>query len=183
MITIAEAAQPTQGWGGPAAILTAAAVCGAIAWGTTWVRDKIGNPSPRRGEDRGVSDPAQVRAVSGSDDTDPDTSRRGVGAMLAHIGGTPWLRVRQVLRTGSTAGWDDHLVDDEPEPSPEGLVDADEPAEMTVEEYVHQCDDASVPYTAMVREIRRTWQVSESTAKRAIRQAREAREHAEQAAA
>jgi hypothetical protein len=94
--------------------------------------------------------------------------------MLAHIGGTPWLRVRQVLRTGSTAGWDEHLVDeqdDEPEPD-------DEPGteQMTIEEFVLDADHRQMPYSTIVRTLVRDWQISESTAKRAIRQARAGRQ-------
>ncbi|OKI47245.1 hypothetical protein A6A27_10375 [Micromonospora sp. CB01531] len=151
MFTLA-AAEPSRGWGGPVALLIAAVVFVAFATlHDVWMRR--GLPSPTEGDDTDGGDTSQVSSVSDTDDTDRDTSWWG---RIAEVGGR---RVR---------------VDQEPRDEALDLDLEDEKPE-SLEEAVDRMDRQGVPYVEIVRRVMADYQVSESTAKRRIRDSREAR--------
>ncbi|OKI52842.1 hypothetical protein [Micromonospora sp. CB01531] len=153
MFTLAAAQEPHRGWGGPVALLIAVAVFITIATlHDVWMRR--GLPSPTEGDDTEDGVTAQVSKVSDTDDTDRDTN--WWGRIVEHGG-------RRVRVDGPPR---DEALDLE--------LDDEEPAE-TLEEAVDRMDRQGVPYAEIVRRVMADHQVSESTAKRAIRRSREAR--------
>ncbi|GAB3817594.1 hypothetical protein GCM10027605_68550 [Micromonospora zhanjiangensis] len=111
---------------------------------------------PRRGGDnrRGVN--PQLSEVSDTDDTTADTPWWG---RIVERGGR---RVRVV--PGAV-----------PERDPELDWDLEEGDTETLEEAVDRMDQDGVPYAEIVRRVMADYEVSESTAKRRIRESRQAR--------
>ena len=154
MFTNLAAAEPHRGWGGPVAILAAVAVF--ITYATlldAWQRRR-GLPSPTGEGDTDTGVNAQVGAVSDTDDTTGDTNWWG---RIVERGGR---RVR---------------VDGEPRDEALDLdLDGDDEPE-SLEDAVDRMDRQGVAYAEIVRRVMAAYRVSESTAKRRIRDSREAR--------
>lgn len=161
-ITLAAAAEPTRGWGGPIAlaVVTTLWLVGANLH-ERWMRT---HPSPTPGEEPGVSDTPQARAGADTDDTDRDTdSDTGWWGRIVEVGGQ---RVRATRR---------------PEPAVEDDEDDEDQAdEETIEDVIDDLDRRGVPYVEMVPQLMSRYRISDSTAKRRIRAARESREEREQ---
>ncbi|MER7164479.1 hypothetical protein ABT336_00150 [Micromonospora sp. NPDC000207] len=147
-MTIA-AAEASRGWGGPAALGIALAAF-LIVMGIVEHRKASGALSPNEGDTPGVRVNRQVSEVSDTDDTEPDT---GWWGRIATVGGR---RVRVV---------DEDLDND--------VDEDDEP--LTIEETIEELLDRDVPYARIVEQVMDEHEVSESTAKRRIRDTRAAR--------
>lgn len=162
MLTIA-AEEMHRGWGGPIAILIAVAIFIAIATVHDHFKESQ-DPSPTGKGGRGVRVNSQVTEVSDTDDTDSDT---GWWGRIVDRDGRRWRQVAHVVRTGASlpAEGIDLALDEE----------EDEEADETLEEYVDRLDRAGVGYAEIVREAMDEYRVSEATAKRRIREARESR--------
>lgn len=155
MFTLAATQEPARGWGGPVAILIAVAIFIAFAaLHYTW-QERRGLPSPTEEDapDTGVN--SQVSVVSDTDDTGRDTSW--------------WGRI--VERDGRRVRIDERAPRDE---ELDLALEEDEQAE-TLEEAVDRMDRQGIAYAEIVRTVMATYRVSESTAKRRIRDSREAR--------
>ncbi|MGJ3228932.1 hypothetical protein ACQEUV_26785 [Micromonospora aurantiaca (nom. illeg.)] len=120
----------------------------------TWMRSR-GLPSPDEDDttDTGVN--PQVTPGSDTDDTADDTSLWG---RIVNRGGR---RVRVYTEPARDAEVDVDLEDDE--------------EFETLEEAVDRMDRQGVPYAEIVRRVMVAYQVSESTAKRRIRDSRKVR--------
>lgn len=151
MFTLA-AQEPQRGWGGPVALLIAVAAFIALATlHDAWMRRR-GLPSPTEGDDPDDGVNPQVGSVSDTSDTAGDP---GWWGRIVERGG------RRVRVAAPPADDDvDLALDDEPE---------------TLEEAVARLDAEGVPYAEIVRRVMADFRVSESTAKRRIRDSREAR--------
>ncbi|MEW2442769.1 hypothetical protein [Micromonospora marina] len=153
MFTLAEAAEPQRGWGGPIALLVGVAAFLAFAGLHYWWQERKGLPSPTDDDDTDLGVNEQVSAVSDTDDTDRDTNPWG---RIVNRGGR---RVR-VYDTGRDGELDLDLTELNPE---------------TPEEAADRMDREGVPYMEIVRTVMADYRVSESSAKRAIRDSRRAR--------
>jgi hypothetical protein len=183
-LAVAAAADQEMGWGGPVAILIAFALfAGFVA-----MHRKITNPSPtppggadttalEQGHDgdttpdRGADTTRDTRfprrdTTSPGTDTDADTTWYGP---IVTLGGRRFRQVAHIVRTG-----------DSPPPEPEPADDLGDMVELvadpppaTVEEWLARADAADMPYSDMVRGAIREYGVSDSTAKRRIREMRE----------
>jgi len=172
----AAAAEQDRGWGGPVAILIAVGVFFAYTQFREWWqgRREIENPSPTPPGDGVTDEDPQVEdGVTGDDTNDgasDDTSWWGQRTRLAD-GSILVRRAAAVFRTGSSRLPED---DEQPaelvEPEPEGL---DEVRGEKRAEFADRLVASPVRYTDAVLAIRHTYQVSESTAKKAIAAARE----------
>lgn len=154
LLAAAEAA--TRGWGGPFALLAAGVAFWAGVEARAWIRAKIDNhsPTPPTRPDTGVS--SQVRSVSDTDDTDGDTDHWA--GRIVEAGGRRVRQFGHIWRTGDSL--------------PDGDIDDDREPEG-IEEFVSRLDSAGgMTYTQIVRAAMDTYQVSEATAKRAIRRSR-----------
>ncbi|MEU5950527.1 hypothetical protein ABZ793_34000 [Micromonospora sp. NPDC047465] len=158
-ITLAAAEEPSRGWGGPIALGLVLAVYIAGATLHDWWMRTRGVPSPTEGDAPGVSVNAQVSAVSDTDDTDRDTGWWGRLVTL------PDGR-RARTNVPATAIADEELDLD---------LDAAEDEEETIEDVIDRLDFRGVPYVEIVATVMGQFRVSESTAKRRIRDARAAR--------
>jgi hypothetical protein len=159
---LAAAEEPTRGWGGPIAL--------AVAVGTWYVFISVfhrvqearggrrTDPSPTPPAGRGVSDTTQVRAVSDTADTARDT---GWWGRIATVAGK---RVRVIEGTAEP-------VDEEVDVA----LDDDEDERETEEDVVDRLDRRGVQYHEIVSTLMADFRISESTAKRRIRDARAAR--------
>lgn len=153
MFILAAAAEPSRGWGGPVALLIVAAVyvTGATLHQSWMERRDL--PSPTEEDDPSVAVSPQVGVVSDTDDTN-DGSLRGP---IIERGGR---RVRVYYKEEGDGGEVDlDLGGDEPE---------------TLEEAVARLDRQGVAYAEIVRRVMADYGVSESTAKRRIRDVRAA---------
>lgn len=154
MITLAAQDAP-RGWGGPIALLVAAAIF--VAYATlldAWQRRREVH-SPTEGDAPGVRVTPQARSVSDTDDTEPDTGW--------------WGRI--VVRNGKrirASGPAVEVVDEE----------LDLALEETLEDAIARMEDEGVAYMEIVRQVMDEHRVSESTAKRAIREVRAERTQA-----
>ncbi|MCX5066885.1 hypothetical protein OOJ91_13620 [Micromonospora lupini] len=148
IMLIAASSEPDRGWGGPIALLVAGALF-LLFIGIQEYRD----PSPTEDEGSGVKVNSQVSSVPDTDDTGRDTGWFG---RIVERGGR---RVRVV----------DELVDDELDLD---LDDDEEPE--TIEAAVARLVDARQPYMEIVRHLMTVHRVSERTAKRRIREYRQA---------
>ncbi|RLK13341.1 hypothetical protein DER29_4359 [Micromonospora sp. M71_S20] len=155
---LAAAEEPSRGWGGPIALglVLAVYITGATLhdW---WLRTHEA-PSPTEEDDPGVSDPAQVSAVSDTDDTDRDTGGWW-GRLITLPDG------RRVRSTAPTAP-----VDEELDLDLDGDQDKEEPA--TIEDVIGTMLDRGHQYAEIVRHVMEEFEVSEATAKRRIRDVR-----------
>lgn len=152
--------EPSRGWGGPLAILIAVAVFVAIATvhhNITEARARRPHSPAGRGA-RVVGVKPLVSSVSDTSDTDADT---GWWGRIVELGGH---RVRQIEDGHQPADDDIDLA-----------LDGGDESE-TLEEFIARADDAGVPYAEIVRDAVRAFRVSESTAKRRIRDVRADRE-------
>ncbi|WP_431728256.1 hypothetical protein [Verrucosispora sp. TAA-831] len=152
MLTLA-AAEATRGWGGPVALLVVAVlyIAGAtIHYG--WLEKRGGLPSPTEDTDTDPGVKPQVKPVSDTDDTGRDTG--WWGRIVERDG-------RRVRATGPAPERDEdldlELVDEEPE---------------TAEKVIGRMLDRGHPYMEIVRQVMDDLEVSEATAKRAIRDVR-----------
>ncbi|RGC68408.1 hypothetical protein C5N14_13560 [Micromonospora sp. MW-13] len=157
---LAAAEEPSRGWGGPVALAIVAAVYIAGATIHHHVRSRQ-DPSPTGEGDTGVSVKPQVSTVSDTDDTDRDTDWWGG---IAEVGGR---RIR-VYGPAPTAGREADVDLDL-----DGDDEQDEPE--TIEDVIDRLDFRGVPYAEIVATVMGEFRVSESTAKRRIRDARAAR--------
>lgn len=168
MNTIA-AEETSRGWGGPLAMLAAVAIF--ITFATlldAWQRRR--DHSPGEGAGRGgVRVKSQVDTGFDTDDTDddpgPDTGRErsGPGAWLRDFGRALWAR-------------EDRELDDEDEEEPvddgQGDEEEDEEGPETIEGTIRRLTEQGIPYAGIVRVLKREYRISESTAKRRIREVR-----------
>lgn len=150
-MTLAAAAEPTRGWGGPIALALVAALYVA---GATLHHHYRGPHSPTEGDDPGIRINAQVRSVSDTGDTDRDTGWWGKVFTLPDG--------RRVRRASPV----DEMVDDELDLA----LDGEQPETMDAAAAQMVADDR--PYMEIVRHLMDEYGVSESTAKRAIRTVR-----------
>ena len=164
-ILIAAAEEPSRGWGGPIAILVAGALFLLFAVAHDHFYGRAGDdeepdealPSPTR-RARGVSRDTQVNSGVDTDDTERDTdSDTGWWGQIVNVGGR---RVR-VTEPVDVDELDDDGDDQEPEEEP-----------VRIEDAIAMLEDRGVPYTEIVRTVREEFEVSESTAKRRIREVR-----------
>ncbi len=168
VIVIAGAEEAQPGWGGPLALLAAAAALFALHV----VLKKIRNPSPTPPRGAGSREKPQVEA--GSDPGDPDDDP-GWWGRIVEVNGVRMRQVRQVWRTGSAqlpaapadqrSGEDDELDLD--------LEDTREPIGQWM-----AARDGLVGTNELIRQAAARYGVSESTAKRALKAARAATEDA-----
>ncbi|WP_431976196.1 hypothetical protein [Micromonospora haikouensis] len=162
-ITLAAAAEPDRGWGGPIALAIVAAIYVAGATIHAHFRSTE-DPSPTAGGDTGRGVTAQVSAVSDTDDTDADTG--GWWGRIATVGGRR-VRVVDDVDEDQAAAAEDQ--DDDRD------GDQDDEDEPTIGEVIDRLEGQGWGYMAVVRHVMDEFEVSESTAKRAVREAREAR--------
>ncbi|MFI2663753.1 hypothetical protein [Micromonospora carbonacea] len=162
MLTIAAAAEASRGWGGPVALGLAIAAFAIVAGVTETLRTRLENPSPTEGDAPGVSVKQQVAAVSDTDDTDADTG--GWWGRVATIGGRR-VRVYDDVDEDQGDEHDDEHDDDR---------DEDEPTNMSM--VIARMDDQGIAYSRIVDHLMDRYRVSESTAKRRIREVRKIRE-------
>jgi hypothetical protein len=158
LILAAVTQEPQRGWGGPIALLIAGAIFIAFATGLHQfqeAREARRNPSPTPPGGRGVRVKPQVSAGSDTDDTDRDTD--DWQGRIVQVDGA-YYRVYP----RPDAGVDEDDVD----------LELDEPDEETIEQAVIRMDGEGVPYNEMVRRLVADYRVSESTAKRRIRDTR-----------
>ncbi|MBM0275081.1 hypothetical protein [Micromonospora tarensis] len=148
---LAATSDPDRGWGGPIALLIAIVVFLTVIGIQEYINPE--NPSPTGDQGSGVTANPKVNSVSDTDDTEPDTSWWG---RIRDVGGR---RVRVV----------DEPVDDELDLD---LDDEDEPE--TVEKAVARMVGERQSYMEIVRHLMTVHRVSESTAKRRIREHHEA---------
>ncbi|GIJ42631.1 hypothetical protein Vwe01_59560 [Micromonospora andamanensis] len=151
MLTLA-AETSSRGWGGPVALLVAVgAFVLFIGLHWLWMQHR-GIPSPSGRGDTGSGVKPQVSSVSDTDDTDRDTG--WWGRIVERDG-------RRVRATAPPPNRDDEvdldLVDEEPE---------------SIEDAVGRMLDQGHPYMEIVRQVMDEFDVSEATAKRAIRDVR-----------
>lgn len=172
MLTLAAAQEAPRGWGGPVAILAAVVVFYLFATTHQRIRDARRTPSPTPRGGRGVRVKPQVRSVSDTDNTTPDTTddtdaETDWWGRIVEVGGRRFRQARQIMRTGALDDEDDEFehADDDVD-----LALDDEPE--TMEEAIARMDEAGVPYAEIVRAVMRDYEVSESTAKRRIRDVR-----------
>ncbi|MCX4474797.1 hypothetical protein OOK41_31550 [Micromonospora sp. NBC_01655] len=157
---LAAAEEPSRGWGGPIALAIVAAVYIAGATIHHHVRSRQ-DPSPTGEGDTSVSVKPQVSAASDTDDTTRDT---GWWGRIVEVGGQ---RVRATgARTAPAREADVDLDLD-------GDDEQDEPE--TIEDVIDRLDFRGVPYAEIVATVMGGFRVSESTAKRRIRDTRAAR--------
>ncbi|MGW5556836.1 hypothetical protein ACWER9_06390 [Micromonospora sp. NPDC003944] len=148
-VLLAATSEPDRGWGGPIAVLIAV-VLFLLFIGIQEYRD----PSPTEDEGSGVSVNPKVNTVSDTDDTGRDT---GWWGRIRVVGGR---RVRVV---------DELPVDDELDLD---LDDDEEPE--TVDGAVARLLGERLSYMEIVRHLMTVYRVSEATAKRRIREHRDA---------
>ncbi|MEV4708885.1 hypothetical protein [Actinoplanes sp. NPDC049316] len=169
MLTIvmtAAQAEPQRGWGGPLAILAAFAGIGLIH--LFMERRRSPSPTPPRGRRSGVN--SQVTA--GSDPVDPGADP-GWWGQIVEVNGVRMRKVRQVWRTGST-----RLPENAAEPPEDDGVDLalDGPGEAASEPQSLDAwlaeHDGQAGTNELIRQAAARYRVSESTAKRALRQVR-----------
>jgi len=157
-LTLAAAEAPTRGWGGPIALAIVVVVyVTGVTLHQTYLQSHEG-PSPTEEGTPSVSVKPQVKAVSDTDDTSRDTGWWGRLTTLPDG--------RRVRVTGPVDEVDVDL-DDEP--------DEDDEEEETIEDVIDRLDYRGVPYVEIVASVMSEFRVSESTAKRRIRDARAAR--------
>lgn len=184
---LAEAvAEQDRGWGGPAAILIALAAFYAFTqYREWWQARKIQKPSPPPPRGRVHGEDPQVGDGVTTDDTTAESGddtmpwwRMGVERIELANGSTLVRKAQAVWRTGSS-----ELPEDEPPveddeivigfevygPGTEGL---DEVGGESRADYVDRLLEVGVRYTDAVAAIMRDYEVSESTAKRDIAEAR-----------
>lgn len=153
-LTIAAAAEPSRGWGGPIALGIVAAIYVA---GATLHHHFREPRSPAEGDTPGVRVNTQVSAVSDTDDTDADT---GWWGRIVERNG------RRVRAAGPPA----EDVDEE--------LDLDLEGAETMEDAIVRLEGQGSSYMEIVRHLVDEHRVSESTAKRAIRTVRAERANA-----
>ncbi len=162
MVTVIAAAQEAQrGWGGPLALLAAAAGLFALHVVVT----KIRNPSPTPPRGRGQIENPQVEV--GSDPADPGGDP-GWWGRIVEENGVRVRKVQQVWRTGSSE------LPPAPDDEPDGEVDLDlEDNALPIGAWM-LARDTGAGTNELIRTAAARYRVSESTAKRALREARAA---------
>lgn len=175
MLLAATAAEPARGWAGPVAILAAFVAFRLLMPVMRRLRDKINNPSPTL--ELPTAERVKVKATVGFTEPEPVEPERGWWGEIVERGGHRYRQARQVMATGS------HVLppaDDEPDADLEIDLaldeDDDSPAEEveerteTVEEYITRARRIGAPYSRILRTVVAHYGVSESTAKRRIRE-------------
>lgn len=170
MLYAVASAEPNRGWGGPIALLAAFVIFRIVVMPAgRWVMSKIANPSPPPALPAGSRLKAQ--ATVGVTDDEPADTEVGWWGRIVEIGGVRVRQAQQVWRTGS------HELppaepDEEPDEDPEidlPLDDEDDDEGESVEEYIGRARDLKVPYNQIVKVVMEYYDLSESTAKRRIR--------------
>lgn len=157
-MTLAAAAEPTRGWGGPIALALVFVLW--LTGATLHDRYLRTHPSPTPAEEGSVSDTSQASAVSDTDDTDRDTTPdTGWWGWIVETGGRRHRVYDQVV---------DDQADEAAEPEPEEEA-------PTIEDVIARLEDRGLPYMEIVRHLMDEFEVSEATAKRRIREVREER--------
>jgi hypothetical protein len=175
MILAAAAAQPARSWAG---LLALAAAYVVFRVGTyVWTNIKSPSPPPAIEGVRRVKVQATVGVTP--DEPTADPAEVGWWGRIREVGGVRFRQAQQVVKTGS------HELPAEDEAEPEGDTEVDlalddEPAEgdddgEAVEEYIARARKLRVPYSQIVRVVVELYGVSESTAKRRIRDVDDAR--------
>ncbi|XTZ18204.1 hypothetical protein ACQSSU_12920 [Micromonospora echinospora] len=168
---LAATEEPNRGWGGPVALVVAVAafyVIISVHHRIQEVRERRGNPSPTPPAGRGVSDTTQVRAVSDTDDTARDTEPdTGWWGRIVEAGGR---RFRVYDQPGAESADEevDVALDDDEDDDPEEETE-------TIEDVIDRLEFRGVSYGEIVATLMADFKISESTAKRKIREARAAR--------
>lgn len=166
----AAAQQSPRGWGGPIGL----AVALTVFLSFVGLRDRAASgklwPSPPPGEEDAVDDGTQVRHRAGTTGTTSGTT-----------GGTDrgglWGDLRQSLWATDSRrrdDVDDDLGDDEDEDVVDEDADPGPAAPETAKEAITRMVAAQCRYADIVRYLRRTYGMSERTAKRRIRDVRQA---------
>lgn len=166
MITIAVAADPHRSWAWLAAVLAA---YGLFLLFTPLIR-KIRNPSPPPAIE-GVRRTKVQATVGVTKDEPTEPAEIGWWGRIVEKGGVRYRQAKEIMATGGLAEpADDEDVDvpldDEPE---------DDEQDEKIEEYIARARGLRVPYNSIVKVVVQYYGVSESTAKRRIREVDEAR--------
>lgn len=172
MYLLAATAEPSRGWGGPAALAIAVAIFGAIVWLKSVYDDKIGNHSPTPSRGGEIADRTLYHGEFDTDDTDADTDQPDPWyGRIVTIGGRRMRVVQHILRTGSSP----KPAEIEAGPQGDGLdiITDDDPGEP-IEEWIARADGRGMTYSEMVRIGVAHYGLSEATVKRRIRDVRAA---------
>lgn len=170
-MTLPDAAPAHRSWDWLIAVLIA---YGLFLFFAPYLRklvDKIKNPSPPPAIE-GVRRTKVQATVGVTEDEPNEPAEVGWWGRIVEVGGLRFRQAKQIMATGSHELPDDDGEDiDVPldDPAPE----ADDTAEMMG--YIRDARRMQVPYKYIVDVVMKTYGVSESTAKRRIREVDEAR--------
>lgn len=165
MTLSAAATQPGRSWSWLIALGVAYVVFRLVA---PWLR-KIRNPSPTPALPRGQR--VKVQATVGVTEDEPtDEPEVGWWGRIREVGGVRFRQAQQIVTTGSHELPPAAEVEDVDVP----LDDEVEEQTETIEEYVARLRTLGVAHNEIVRLAVRHYAVSESTAKRRIREVDEA---------
>jgi hypothetical protein len=140
---------------------------GAYVW------TKIKNPSPTPALP--AARRTKVQATVGVTEPEPTPQPVGWWGQIKEIGGVRFRQAQQVVKTGSAELPTEDDEDDEDVDVPLDDDQAADEDDEKVEEYIARCRDLRVPYNQIVRVVVEHYGLSESTAKRRIRDVDEAR--------
>jgi len=167
MIDIAVAPEPHRSWAWLAALLVA---YGLFLLLTPLIR-KIRNPSPTPAIE-GVRRTKVQATVGVTEDEPTEPAEIGWWGRIVEVGGVRFRQVQQIMATGGLEEppkADDDIdlpLDDEPEDDKQG---------EKIEDYIARARHLGVQYNQIVRVVVDYYGVSESTAKRRIREVDETR--------
>lgn len=129
---------------------------------------KIKSPSPTPSIE-GVRRTKVQATVGVTEDEPAEPAEIGWWGRIVEKGGVRWRQTKQIMATGS------HELPEEPGPEAEDEAAEDDDEGEKIEEYIVRARDLRVPYNQIVRVVVEYYGVSESTAKRRIREVDEAR--------
>lgn len=161
-IYYAAAGDPPRSWAGIVALLVAYGLFLFFAP----LLQKIGKSSPTRALPRGHR--VKVQSTVGVTDDEPGDTEVGWWGRIVEIGGVRYRQAKQIMATGSPelppVGEGDDIdvpLDDDP---------GDDEDDESAMEYIARARGLKVPYNHIVRVVMDHYGLSESTAKRRIRE-------------
>jgi len=165
---ILAAAEAPRSWSWLIAVLVA---YGLFLLFTPLIR-KIRNPSPPPAIE-GVRRTKVQASVGVTEDEPAEPAEVGWWGRIVESGGYRFRQAKQIMATGGLEGLDEES-DEEVDLSLDDEAEDDEQGEK-IEEYIARARGLRVPYNAIVRVVVDYYGVSESTAKRRIREVDDAR--------